>query len=330
MGGKFGDAENPLLVSCRSGARASMPGMMDTVLNIGLNDATVAGPDRADRQRALRLGLLPPLRADVRRRRARPEAADEDRDRPVRDALMDELKHERGVKLDTELDADDLQELVARVQGARQGAHGQGLPRRPARSSCGAPSAPCSARGTTTAPSSIASSTASPTSWGTAVNVWSMVFGNMGDDSGTGVAFTRDPATGENVFYGEYLINAQGEDVVAGIRTPQADRRAASRRCPPSTRELRRDPAAAREALPRRAGHRVHDPAGQALDAAEPQRQAHRLRGGAHRRRHGRREADHAEARRCCASSPSALNQLLQPIFDPDAKTQAARGAAAC
>ena len=119
-----------------------------------------------------------------------------------------------------------------------------------------------------------------PDDWGTAVNICSMVFGNMGDDCGTGVAFTRDPATGENVFYGEYLINAQGEDVVAGIRTPKKIAELAEE-MPEVYKQLDEDRQQAGEALPRRAGHRVHHPEGQALDAADPQRQADRLRGRA-------------------------------------------------
>jgi pyruvate,orthophosphate dikinase len=142
-----------------------------------------------------------------------------------------------------------------------------------------------------------------PEHWGTAVNVQTMVFGNMGDDCATGVAFTRDPSTGENRFYGEFLVNAQGEDVVAGIRTPQhINKKARCRRAgilcqgradaPKSTRAdaIQR---AHREALPRHAGHRVHHPGGQAVDAADPQRQAHRAPPRQDRRGHGRRRADH-------------------------------------
>ena len=114
-----------------------------------------------------------------------------------------------------------------------------------------------------------------PESWGTAVNVQSMVFGNLGDDSGTGVAFTRDPATGENVFYGEFLMNAQGEDVVAGIRTPLPIARARARE-PEDLRPAHEGAAHARAPLPRHEGHRVHHPAGHALHAAVPRREAHR------------------------------------------------------
>ena len=147
-----------------------------------------------------------------------------------------------------------------------------------------------------------------------------MVFGNIGDDSGTGVAFTRDPSTGENVFYGEYLINAQGEDVVAGTRTPQkiatlgagdaADLQAAPRH-----------PEDPREALQGHAGHRVHDRAGEALDAPDAHRQADRLRRGARRRRHG--GGAHQTEEALLRVSPDRLNQLLRPIFDPKAKREA-------
>ena len=151
---------------------------------------------------------------------------------------------------------------------------------------------------------------------GTAVNVQSMVFGNMGDDSGTGVAFTRNPATGENKFYGEFLINAQGEDVVAGIRTPQpvAEMPKWNKKC---LRAAARDQGHAREALQRRAGHRVHDREGHALHAADPQRQADRRRGGEDRLRHGQGKADRREDGRRCASRPATSTQLLAAELQP-------------
>ena len=183
--------------------------------------------------------------------------------------------------------------------------------------------------GRTRAPSPTAACTTSRRSWGTAVTVQAMVFGNLGDDCATGVAFTRDPSTGERRFFGEYLINAQGEDVVAGIRTPQPINDAGKRHrddtsleeaMPAAYAELVAHLREAREALPRHAGHRVHHPEGQALDAADAHRQAHRQGDGAHRRRDGEGGADHAPTRRSCASTPDKLDELLAP----DARSQGA------
>src|SRR5882724_4311794 len=209
MGAKFGDSKNPLLVSCRSGARVSMPGMMDTVLNIGLNEATLKGLiDSTGNERFgwdsyrrfiqmygdVVLDLKPTTKTEI----------------DPFEKIMEELKHERKVHLDTELTVKDLQELVKRFKAAVKAKKGKEFPEDPLEQMYGA----------------IASVFASwnndraivyrrqygyPHDWGTAANICSMVFGNMGDDSGTG----------EKVFYGEYLINAQGEDVVAGIRTPK-------------------------------------------------------------------------------------------------------------
>ena len=151
--------------------------------------------------------------------------------------ILEQKKHARGVKLDTELDRRRPARAGRRVQGRDPRRAAASTSPRTRRSSCGAPSAPSSARGTTTAPIAYRKLNDIPESWGTAVNVQAMVFGNLGDDSGTGVAFTRDPATGENVFYGEYLMNAQGEDVVAGIAHAAADPRARARepdRLPPA------------------------------------------------------------------------------------------------
>ena len=213
--------ENPLLVSVRSGARVSMPGMMDTVLNLGLNDETVPGPDRAAPATS-----ASPTTATAASSRCTATScwaasrSPSDEHDPFEE-ILEALKKERGVGYDTELTADDLKELVARFKAARQASAPARTSPRTRRTSSGAPSAPSSAPGQRRAPSRTARMYDIPDDWGTAVNVQAMVFGNMGDDCGTGVAFTRDPATGENVFYGEYLINAQGEDVVAGIRTPQ-------------------------------------------------------------------------------------------------------------
>jgi pyruvate,orthophosphate dikinase len=219
MNAKFGDEDNPLLVSVRSGARISMPGMMDTVLNLGLNDKTVLGlAAQSDNERfawdAYRrfvqmygdvvLGLKPVLKTDI----------------DPFEEIMEEVKKEHGVKLDVELDVDDLKELVKRFKAVIKERKGIEFPDDPWKQLWGAIEAVFGSWNTERA-IKYRNINKIPHDWGTAVNVQSMVYGNMGNDSGTGVAFTRNPATGEKKFYGEYLINAQGEDVVAGIRTPQ-------------------------------------------------------------------------------------------------------------
>ena len=218
MGAKFGDPENPLLVSVRSGARASMPGMMDTILNLGLNDETIKGVIKKtgnarfayDSYRRfvqmygdVVLGLKPVNKQD------------ED---PF-EVILDKKKHQHGFKLDTELTADHLKEIVEEFKAAIREKTGHDFPSDPMDQLWGAVGAVFSSWMNDRA-IVYRKLNNIPADWGTAVNVQSMVFGNMGEDSGTGVAFTRDPATGENVFYGEYLFNAQGEDVVAGTRTP--------------------------------------------------------------------------------------------------------------
>ena len=213
VGMKFGDPENPLLVSVRSGARVSMPGMMDTVLNLGLNDETVQG---------LAAKSGDPRFAYDSYRRFIQMYGDvvlgvghyhfED--------LLENHKEDKGVSLDTELDADDWKHLVAAYKEKVQEELGAPFPDNPHEQLWGAIGA---VFGSWRIPRAITYRRLHdiPEVWGTAVNVQAMVFGNMGDDCATGVAFTRDPSTGENAFYGEYLVNAQGEDVVAGIRTPQ-------------------------------------------------------------------------------------------------------------
>ena len=218
MKAKFGDKKNPLLVSVRSGARASMPGMMDTILNLGLNDKTV--------EALIEKTNNPRFAYDSYRRFVqmygdvvlglKPENKHEEDPFEV---ILDKKKKAKGVELDTELDADDLKELVAEFKDAIKEKTGHSFPEDPMKQLWGAIGA---VFGSWNNDRAIIYRKLNniPGEWGTAVNVQSMVFGNMGEDSGTGVAFTRDPATGENVFYGEYLFNAQGEDVVAGIRTP--------------------------------------------------------------------------------------------------------------
>ena len=219
MNSKFGDIENPLLVSVRSGARASMPGMMDTILNLGLNDKVVEGLVAKtgnprfvwDSYRRfvqmygdVVLGMKPVNKTDI----------------DPFEEIIEAVKHAKGVKLDTELEVSDLQELVKRFKEAVKNQTGKDFPESAYDQLWGAI---CAVFDSWMNERAILyrKMEGIPAEWGTAVNVQAMVFGNMGDTSATGVAFSRDAATGENLFVGEYLINAQGEDVVAGIRTPQ-------------------------------------------------------------------------------------------------------------
>ena len=218
MGAIFGDVKNPLLLSVRSGARASMPGMMDTILNLGLNDDSVKGLiEKTNNPRFVYdsyrrfvqmygdvvLGLKP---------------EDKHAEDPF-EVLLDQKKKKHGFRQDTELTAEHLKELVKEFKAEIKNKTGHEFPSNPMDQLWGAIGA---VFGSWMNERAIVYRRLNniPAEWGTAVNVQSMVFGNMGDDSGTGVAFTRDPANGENIFYGEYLFNAQGEDVVAGTRTP--------------------------------------------------------------------------------------------------------------
>jgi pyruvate, orthophosphate dikinase len=210
---EFGDAENPLLVSVRSGARASMPGMMDTVLNLGLNDVTIEG---------------------LAKRSGDPRFAYDSYRRFIQmygqvvlgvdhhhfEDLLENTKLDLGVTLDTELTADHWKEVVAGYKDVVQRELGKPFPQEPQEQLWGAVGAVFGSWMNQRA-ITYRRLHGIPADWGTAVNVQAMVFGNMGDDCATGVAFTRNPSTGNNEFYGEYLVNAQGEDVVAGIRTPQ-------------------------------------------------------------------------------------------------------------
>ena len=213
VGAKFGDTDNPLLVSVRSGARASMPGMMDTVLNLGLNDVTVEGL-------AKRSGDARFAYDSYRRFIQMYSDVVLGVDHYQFEELLEILKEEKGVELDTELDADDLKGLIVGYKAAVRDELYQDFPQDPETQLWGAVGA---VFGSWMNQRAITYRRLHdiPASWGTAVNIQAMVFGNMGDDCATGVAFTRNPSTGENSFFGEFLINAQGEDVVAGIRTPQ-------------------------------------------------------------------------------------------------------------
>ena len=219
MKSKFGDVDNPLLVSVRSGARASMPGMMDTILNLGLNDAVVAGLiEKTGNERFaydsyrrfvqmygdVVLGMKPVNKEDI----------------DPFEAIIQQVKAERGIKLDSEMTVEDLKQLVALFKKAIKEQTGKNFPDDPMEQLWGAI---CAVFDSWMNERAILyrKMEGIPAEWGTAVNVQAMVFGNMGDTSATGVCFSRDAATGEDIFVGEYLINAQGEDVVAGIRTPQ-------------------------------------------------------------------------------------------------------------
>ncbi len=210
-GKKFGDTQNPLLVSVRSGARASMPGMMDTVLNLGLNEevlATLAAKNERFAYDSYRrfIQMFSDVVMEI--------------PKPFFEKIIDEMKAAKGVKLDTELTAEDLKELVVKFKEVYKNAKGEDFPSDPVVQLMEGIKAVFrswnNARAIT-----YRRLNDIPGSWGTAVNIQEMVFGNMGEDCGTGVAFTRNPATGENKIFGEYLMNAQGEDVVAGVRTPQ-------------------------------------------------------------------------------------------------------------
>ncbi len=213
VGAKFGDPDNPLLVSVRSGARASMPGMMDTVLNLGLNDVTVEGL-------AVRSG--DPRFAYDSYRRFIQMFGDVvlGVDHYLFEETLEQTKLERGAVLDTDLSGDDWRAVVAEYKKIVEREIDTAFPQDPKEQLWGAIGAVFGSWMNQRA-ITYRRLHSIPAEWGTAVNIQAMVFGNMGEDCATGVAFTRDPSTGENMFYGEYLVNAQGEDVVAGIRTPQ-------------------------------------------------------------------------------------------------------------
>jgi len=219
LGSKFGDKENPLLVSVRSGARVSMPGMMDTVLNLGLNDDAVIGIAKKSGNERFAwdsyrrfvqmygdvvLGMKPENKEDI----------------DPFEEIMENLKEKRGIELDTDFTVEDLKELVSSFKAAVEKQTGKKFPNNPWEQLWGAVMAVFDSWNTDRA-IYYRRMNKIPGEWGTAVNVQAMVYGNMGSNSGTGVAFTRDAGTGEDIFNGEYLIDAQGEDVVAGVRTPQ-------------------------------------------------------------------------------------------------------------
>src|SRR5438128_1181788 len=321
MGAKFGDPKNPLLVSCRSGARVSMPGMMDTVLNIGLNENTLKGLiEKTGNERFgwdsyrrfvqmygdVVLGLKPQSKKDI----------------DPFEHIMDEMKHAKKVKLDTELTTADLQELVKRFKRAVKERTGKEFPDDPLTQMWQAIGAVFDSWMNERA-IVYRRQYGYPHDWGTAANICSMVFGNMGDDCCTGVAFTRDPATGDKVFYGEYLINAQGEDVVAGIRTPK------------KIAELHKDmPAVYKQLEEIRGTLEKHYRDVQDIEFTVQKGKLWMLQ-----TRNGKRTGFAAvrfavdmvhegliskeEALSVGRIPPDDLNQLLQPIFDPAAKRKA-------
>jgi pyruvate,orthophosphate dikinase len=321
MGAKFGDPKNPLLVSCRSGARVSMPGMMDTVLNIGLNESTLRGLiEKTGNERFawdsyrrfvqmygdVVLGLKPQSKTEI----------------DPFEHIMEELKQAKHVKLDTELNTDDLKELVRRFKKAVKERTGKEFPEDAYEQMWGAIGA---VFGSWMNDRAVVyrRQYGYPHDWGTAANICSMVFGNMGDDCCTGVAFTRDPATGDKVFYGEYLINAQGEDVVAGIRTPK------------KIAELQKDmPAVYKQLDDIRNILERHYRDVQDIEFTVQKGKLWMLQ-----TRNGKRTGFAAvrfavdmvqeglirkeEALSAGRIPPDDLNQLLQPLFDPQAKRKA-------
>lgn len=210
---KLGDPSNPLLVSVRSGSRASMPGMMDTILNLGMNDEVVEGIAKLSGNERFAYDSY---------RRFIQMFSDVVMDLPKSqfEIIIDQLKHEKRITLDSELDVEDFKELVKRFKGFYYSKLGESFPQDPKEQLLKSVEAVFKSWNNARA-IYYRRMNDIPSTWGTAVNIQMMVFGNMGDTSGTGVAFTRNPSTGENKLYGEFLMNAQGEDVVAGIRTPQ-------------------------------------------------------------------------------------------------------------
>ncbi len=321
VGRKFGDARNPLLVSVRSGARASMPGMMDTVLNLGLNDDSVEGLARAaddprfayDSYRRF-IQMYGDVVLGVEHHQF--------------EEVIELLKEDRGVSLDTELDADDLRALVESFKQMVADQLGKPFPQAPQEQLWGAIGAVFGSWNNQRAVT-YRRLNHIPDDWGTAVNVQAMVFGNMGEDCATGVAFTRNPSTGENAFYGEYLVNAQGEDVVSGIRTPQsltiAGRRAAGSDLPAMEEAM---PAPFRRLLEVREILEKHFRDLQDLEFTVERGKLYMLQTRGGKRTAGAairiavemaREGliDEAEAVR--RIDPASLDQLLHPTLDPQA-----------
>ncbi|ABQ27824.1 pyruvate, phosphate dikinase [Geotalea uraniireducens] len=318
MGKRFGDPENPLLVSVRSGARASMPGMMDTILNLGLNDTTVQGiieQSRDDRFAYDAYRRFVQMYSDVVMGMNKDEL----------EHILEKKKEEKGARLDTDLTAADWKELVGKFKARIKEVLGQDFPEDPQEQLWGAIGA---VFGSWMNQRAITYRKLNniPADWGTAVNVQSMVFGNMGNDCATGVAFTRDPSTGKNYFYGEYLINAQGEDVVAGIRTPQPINKANGDSCLPSMEETM--PECYRQLVEIRSILEKHYKDMQDIEFTIEKGKLYMLQ-----TRNGKRTATAAikvavdmvreglidEKTAVLRVAPSQLDQLLHPSLDPKA-----------
>ena len=310
-GKRLGDPSNPLLLSVRSGAVFSMPGMMDTVLNLGLNDETVEG--------MAKLTGNPRFAYDSYRRfismfgdvvmGVDPQKFED---------VLTAKKQEAGAALDTDLTAEDLRDLTVRFKAVLEKELGEQFPNDAIKQMHMATVAVFNSWNTHRA-KVYRRQEGIPDDLGTAVNLQSMVFGNKGETSGTGVAFTRNPSTGENYFYGEFLMNAQGEDVVAGVRHPRPLEETEGGHARGSPAAVRH-PRAPRGALPRYAGHGVHHRGHQALHAADSQRQAHgpggSLRIAVDMVNEGLITKDEALMR----VDPAHLDQLLHPGLDPKAK----------
>ena len=315
----FGDPKNPLLVSVRSGARVSMPGMMDTVLNLGLNDETVEGLAKKSGNERFAWDSYRRFCAmfgDVVLE-MKPERKE---DRDPFEVILTKKKQTYGVKLDSELPVEALKELVAEFKAEVKRRKDIDFPEDPMKQLMDAIEAVFRSWENDRA-NAYRKLNGIPSDWGTAVNVQSMVFGNMGDESGTGVAFTRSPASGENFFYGEFLVNAQGEDVVAGIRTPQ------------KIAEMEdRWPEIAKQLEKVRARLESHYRDMQDIEFTIEQGKLYVLQ-----TRNGKRTGlaavriavEMADSRLISTKDavqrvePAALNQLLQPVFDTSAKERA-------
>ncbi len=342
MNSKFGDVDNPLLVSVRSGARASMPGMMDTILNLGLNDEVVAGLVRKTGNERFAydsyrrfvqmygdvvLGMKPVNKEDI----------------DPFEAIIEEVKAVRGVKLDNEMTIDELKELVKKFKAAIKEQTGKDFPTDPMEQLWGAI---CAVFDSWMNDRAILyrKMEGIPAEWGTAVNVQAMVFGNMGATSATGVCFSRDAATGENLFNCEYLVNAQGEDVVAGIRTPQQITKEGSLRWAalqgiseeeraskyPSMEEAMPEIYATLDALQNKLEKHYHDMQDMEFTVQEGKLWFLQTRNG---KRTGTamvkiamdllREGEIDEKTALMRCEPQKLDELLHPVFDKDALKKA-------
>ena len=321
VGAKFGDPKNPLLVSVRSGARASMPGMMDTILNLGLNDETAAGlAAKSGNERFAYdsyrrfIAMYGDVVLDMK-----PEHKE---DHDPFEVILSRKKKQQGVQVDSELSADALKELVAEFKAEIKAKKGVDFPTSPLEQLKGAIQAVFNSWENPRA-NTYRKLNNIPAAWGTAVNVQAMVFGNKGTDSATGVCFTRNPASGENDFYGEFLVNAQGEDVVAGIRTPQ------------KIVELEKDfPKAYKQLLDIRKKLEKHYRDMQDIEFTIEGKVLYMLqcRSGKRTGFAGVRIAVEMVEEKLISKEealrrvePEALNQLLRPVFEPAAKAQAGK-----